>query len=277
MRALPYRSFSDGFVMVVRLWPARITRLISTPTMLTRDIKPVKVSYILAEKALNVSHFVCGLGRCWNLGSRSIMREMKKPESICVFGDSTAWGAWDFEKGGWVSRLWMDVGMRDPDYVEIYNLSISGGTTETILSRFASEARIRKADALLFQTGGNDSSYENSPENYLVPLEQFEKNIEDIISRAKGIAERTAFIGFKNCDESRTTPVSWCNFFYTNENIQRYNLVMKTVCERNDVPFLDVYGILEPSDLMDGLHPNESGHQKIFLEAKSFLTKLGWI
>ena len=33
-------------------------------------------------------------------------QDNKKIESICVFGDSTAWGAWDMEKGGWVNRLW---------------------------------------------------------------------------------------------------------------------------------------------------------------------------
>lgn len=171
----------------------------------------------------------------------------------------------------------MDVGMREPDYVEIYNLSVSGGTTETILERFESEARVRKAEALIFQSGGNDASYENSPGNYRVPLEAFEQNIEDIVARARNTTERIIFIGFKNCDESRTMPVSWCNFFYRNEDIQRYNSVMKSVCERNNVSFLDIYGLLEPLDLVDGLHPNETGHQKIFSAVRDFLRTQDWI
>src|SRR3972149_1795612 len=98
---------------------------------------------------------------------------MNKPKSICVFGDSVAWGAWDLEKGGWVSRLWFDTAKREgDDYVEIYNCSISGGTTNTILERFENEAKIRNADALIFQTGGNDTSYENKPGNYLVVPEK---------------------------------------------------------------------------------------------------------
>jgi len=41
------------------------------------------------------------------------------------------------EKGGWVNRLWLDVAKREEDdYVEIYNCSVSGGTTDTILERF---------------------------------------------------------------------------------------------------------------------------------------------
>jgi len=30
---------------------------------------------------------------------------MRLMATICVFGDSTAWGAWDLERGGWVNRL----------------------------------------------------------------------------------------------------------------------------------------------------------------------------
>ena len=58
---------------------------------------------------------------------------------------ATAWGAWDMEKGGWVNRLWLQVGKRKEAYVEIYNLSVSGGTTDTILERFENEANIRQS------------------------------------------------------------------------------------------------------------------------------------
>ncbi len=105
--------------------------------------------------------------------------------SICVFGDSTAWGAWDLEKGGWVNRLWFYVAKRTgKEYVEIYNQSISGGTTNTILARFEAEAKIRNADALIFQTGGNDASYEHTAGNYAVSTEKFKKNFEEIILKA---------------------------------------------------------------------------------------------
>ncbi len=106
--------------------------------------------------------------------------------SICIFGDSVSWGAWDLEKGGWANRLWFHTAKREGEnYVEIYNCSISGGTTETILERFESEAKIRNADALIFQTGGNDAAYEHTPGNYLVQPEKFRSNLEEIIKRAK--------------------------------------------------------------------------------------------
>ena len=202
---------------------------------------------------------------------------MKKPASICIFGDSTAWGAWDMEKGGWASRLWFDVAKREGDnYVEIYNCSVSGGTTDTILERFENEAKIRGCDAIIFQTGGNDAAYENTIGNYLVSPEKFKTNLEEIIKRAKKITDEIIFMDLKNCDESKTMPVPWIDIYYTNENIEKYSHIMKEVCENNDVDFFDIKP-LENNDFDDGLHPNASGHEKIFTQVKDFLTNKNWI
>jgi len=191
---------------------------------------------------------------------------MKKPESICIFGDSTAWGAWDMDKGGWVNRLWLHVGNRDEDYVEIYNTSISGGTTETILNRFENEAKARSADALVFQTGINDSSYYLESGELMVTAEKFRNNIQEMI----------IFMDLKNCDESKTVPVPWIDICYTNENIQKYTKIMEDVCKENGVLFMDIKP-LNNDDFDDGLHPNTEGHRKIFEQVKDFLTKNNWI
>lgn len=201
---------------------------------------------------------------------------MKYPESICIFGDSTAWGAWDMEKGGWVNRLWLHVGNRDENYVEIYNQSISGGNSETILERFESEARARNADAIIFQTGTNDASYKGVNGTCWIAPETFRHNLEEIIVRARKITDKIAFMDLKNCDESKTMPVSWVDIYYTNANIQKYSAIMEDVCAKNAVPFIEI-GLLENSDFDDGLHPNTQGHQKIFGDVKSFLEKEKWI
>ncbi len=196
---------------------------------------------------------------------------------ICIFGDSTAWGAWDREKGGWVNRLWLYAGEKTEGDCQIYNLSVSGGTTETILERFESEAKVREADALIFQSGGNDSYLvkKNGPNQ--IPPEQFKKNIEEIIKRAKNITPDIIFIGFKNVDETKTTPVSWKDIYYINSEIKKYNEEMKNVCRENNVPLLDIFGLLDKNDLADGLHPNAKGHEKIFERVKSFLEEHKWI
>ncbi|MFH0819496.1 MAG: GDSL-type esterase/lipase family protein [bacterium] len=196
--------------------------------------------------------------------------------SICIFGDSTAWGAWDLEKGGWVNRLWLFIAEKDLD-CDVYNLSISGGTSETILTRFEAEAKIREADALIFQTGGNDASREHQNGNHCVAPDKFKSNLKEIIKGAKNITDNIIFIGFKNCDESKTTPVSWRNIFYTNKDIETYNQIIKEVCEKNNILFLDIFGILNNGDFDDGLHPNATGHKKLFIKIRDFLIANKWI
>ena len=191
--------------------------------------------------------------------------------NICVFGDSTAWGAYDLEKGGWVNRLWLFFAKENQE-IDVYNLSISGGTTKTILDRFENEAKARNVDVLIFQGGGNDAAYEHVEGNYQISPEEFKNNLEKIIEKSKKITDKIIFISFKNVDEARTMPVSWCDFYYTNGNIKKYCEMMKNVCDENGVLFLDIFGILENDDLYDGLHPNAKGHEKIFQKVNDFLT-----
>jgi lysophospholipase L1-like esterase len=199
-------------------------------------------------------------------------------KSICVFGDSTAWGAWDMELGGWVNRLWLETAHRSGDEMcEVYNLSISGGTSRTILERFEAEARIREADALIFQTGGNDAYLTSRNGLNQIPLQEFEVNIQRMIERAKKITTNIICMGFKNVDESRTAPVFWKEIYYLNSEIKKYNERMKDICRKNDVLYLDIFGLLNNEDLEDGLHPNQNGHEKIFAKVKEFLVKERWI
>lgn len=200
---------------------------------------------------------------------------MKK--NICIFGDSTAWGAWDMEKGGWVNRLWLYAGEKTEGDCQIYNLSISGGTTGTILERFESEAKVREADSLIFQAGGNDSCLEGKNGPNRIPLDQFKKNLEEIIKRAKNITPNMIFIGFKNVDETKTMPVPWRDIYYVNAEIKKYDEAMRNVCRENSVPFLDIFGLLDNDNLEDGVHPNAKGHEKIFGKVKNFLEEYKWI
>ena len=193
-----------------------------------------------------------------------------------MFGDSTSWGAYDMEKGGWVNRLRLHCWEEDIDN-EIYNLSISGGTTEAILERFEREARSRKAQALIFQSGGNDATYvDGKPDNYMVAAEKFEKNIREIIAKAKTITDKMVFLDLKNCDESKTLPVYWGPYYISNANLRKYTNIMRSVCESEGVDCLDLEN-LENDEFEDGLHPNAAGHEKIYQQVRKFLEDKQWI
>jgi lysophospholipase L1-like esterase len=196
---------------------------------------------------------------------------------ICVFGDSTAWGAWDTEKGGWVERLWLDLakGSEGEDYFEVYNLSVSGGTSQTILERFENEAKIRNATSLIIQTGGNDSS-QNASGEFTIPIEKFRENIEEIILRAKKITSEVILIGGKDVYEKLANPVPWADAYYRLENIQKYNIVIKEACEKEGALYMEMPE-LEESDFADGVHLNPQGHEKVFIKVRGFLKENNWI
>jgi lysophospholipase L1-like esterase len=195
---------------------------------------------------------------------------------VCVFGDSTAWGAYDMEKGGWVERLKLFAFEESREETFVYNLGIAGGTSKGILGRFESEAHIREAEALVFQMGGNDSAYLKNSKEEMIPLDQFKSNVESIITKAKDMVgkKNIVFVGFKNCDESKTVPVHWCDWCYTNERIKTYNDALQQLCEKNEMIFVDLFGILSVDELADGLHPNTQGHEKIFRHAKEYIEPL---
>jgi len=190
---------------------------------------------------------------------------------ICVFGASSTWGAGDYDKGGWVNRLRLYIDKRTKeggDYIELYNLGISGNTTRDILKRFESEMKARNPDLIILSIGDNDSA--------LVPLEEFGKNIDKIVKLAKKQGKHDiVFIGTKPVNEKLTTPVKWdTSLSYTNEKLREYNKKNREIAEKHNILFLDLSGVIDPEeDLADGLHPNSKGHEKLYQKTKSFLER----
>lgn len=198
--------------------------------------------------------------------------------SICIFGASSTWGAWDKEMGGWVNRLRLFIDNNNFDDGLVYNLGVSGDTTEHLLKRFDAEAEARKPDIIIFSIGDNDSIDFKNKGNNLVFIEKFENNLMKLIDKAKKITSNILFLGLKPIDEKKTNPVLWDNdAFYKTANIEKYDKKLMEVANKNKVEYIRMYDVLEKNDLSDGLHLNESGHEKIFLEIKKFLIENKWI
>jgi len=184
---------------------------------------------------------------------------------ICIFGDSITWGFFDPEKGGWVQRLRSFIESSKEEDIEIYNLGIAGDNTEDLLKRFKSECEARLPNKILFGIGANDSQYILTKDNPRVPIKEFEENLESLISQAKKFTDDIIFVGLTPVEESKTKPIPWNKQkFYDNDNISKYNSVIKSVAEKYNLQFIDIEGVLGLDDLYDGLHPNSAGHQKIF-------------
>lgn len=199
---------------------------------------------------------------------------------ILIFGDSITWGAVDPEGMGWANRLQKYLYSKSDRDISVYNLGISGDTTEGLLKRFRVECEARKIDEslkIIFAIGTNDSRYINTKETPEVTEEKFVENLEWLINVAREFTDKIVFIGLISVDESKTSPIPWSpTKHYTSENISKYDSAIKSVCDKQNLPFMDMSGVISNERMPDGLHPDAEGHRKIFEKVKDELDKLGY-
>lgn len=192
-------------------------------------------------------------------------------QTICIFGDSITWGAVDPENGGWVAQLRCYFETNDDYDIAVYNQGISGDNTDDLLARFKVECAAREPQIIIFAIGINDSQYINFERIKGVSLEKFQNNLVELINQAKNFSSKIIFVGLTRIDQSSIPTIWGTEKFYDNNIIARYNSVVEKVSSDHKLPFVNLLDLLEASDLDDGLHPNSSGHKKMFLKIKEFL------
>ena len=178
---------------------------------------------------------------------------------ICIFGASITWGAYDPEASGWVNRLRLYFDNQNDSQVRVYNLGISGDKTADVLKRFDAEATARKPDKIILAVGTNDSPHNTYPTG--TKLSKFEKQYCQLITKSKKFTKDIVILGLTNVDDSN-------NKDYKNEHLEKYNNIIKNLAQKENLPFIDIFGILSIDEFADGLHPNAKGHQKIFEKVK---------
>lgn len=198
--------------------------------------------------------------------------------NIFAFGASITYGAWDIEKGGWVQRLRNYLESNRGREFLIYNLGISGDTSAMILDRFESDIKFRiderDKNVVIFSFGINDSIFLQKENKNMTDADVFKKNLEKLFKMALKYSNKIIFVGLTSVDEAQTSPVPWnTNIFYNNENISKYNDIIKDTCQKNDILFVDLYDKIDKDLLVDGLHPNPQGHQKMFEIIKDALIR----
>jgi lysophospholipase L1-like esterase len=209
--------------------------------------------------------------------------------NILFFGDSITWGAWDKE-GGWVARIkkFVDEKIIASDfeyYHDIYNVGISGDKTTDLLKRFDSEAKNRidedNETAIVFAIGVNDSQFVENEGNR-TPIEKFKTSLESLIEKARKFSNKIIFIGLFPIDDSKLTPTSWePTKSYKLEYVEEYDKVIKDVCAKEGIDFIDIYNEFIGKDyknlLIDGLHPTTDGHKQISKVVLEFLSDKKYI
>jgi lysophospholipase L1-like esterase len=180
---------------------------------------------------------------------------------ICIFGDSITEGYYDNEHSGWVNRL-KTILAND----KIYNLGISGDSTEDLLKRFDADIKGKNPEMIFFGIGTNDSIYLPAEKRNYVGFEKFKANLRSLVEKSRPFTNEIVFVGLTPVDESLTKPIPWqTEMCYTNEEIIKYNSAIRQICESEKLKFIDIFNEFEMNNykemLSDGLHPNESGHK----------------
>ena len=188
--------------------------------------------------------------------------------------------------GGWADRLksfCMEKSLSDEKFdYSVYNLGISGDNTDDLLKRFEFETkqRLYKEEEIvfIFAIGINDSQFIHSKNDFSVLANKFQKNIKQFTKSSKEISSKIIFIGLTPVDEFKTNPIPWSiDKSYKNEYIEKYNNIIKSICQKNNVYFIDIFNEFSKINykklLEDGLHPNSEGHQKMFEIVRDFLMK----
>lgn len=199
---------------------------------------------------------------------------------ICVFGASIAFGSGDKEFGGWQNHLKVWFANRGR-FQHVFNLAISGRTTNDIVKRFKCELLNRKSPdpnneiLALVSVPINDSRFVvgNGEIKQEVPEKVFKNNLQKIKNLADKYADRLIFLEMTKVVDDKTNP--WYVFddgiLWKNSIIQKYNKTLKEFCEKEKINFIPMFDLLNDEDLPDGLHPNSVGHRKMFERIKGFL------
>lgn len=180
---------------------------------------------------------------------------MKKDIVNILVGDSIAYGLGDNEFFGWYNRL------RKKDNTMLkqfyFNLSIPGQSSNEILKRFEIEFsnRFNNMDIfnILFAFGIKDALKWNNDMEY---IKVFEQNVIKLINIARQHTNNIYFLGLLDVDTAIRTE-------YDKDKVNQINKLLKNICYKSNVIFIEMNGVVNKSDLFDGLHPNEVGHEKI--------------
>ena len=198
---------------------------------------------------------------------------------LTVFGDSITFGKGDTLDQGWCGRLKKYFENKGGNH-RLYNLGISGDTTTGVLERFDVEAKARvrfkheeDRHIIIFSIGINDTVLYEKGTIPRIEINVFKNNIQELIDKSKSYTKEVLFIGLTPVDESLRTNRKGETL--SNKRIEEFNNAIKEICQKNDIPFLDMFQELSKSDfkklLNDGLHPNPEGHQKMHELIKNFL------
>lgn len=157
---------------------------------------------------------------------------------------------------------------------EIYNFAKSGATTQFVLDTFPEQIRQywRGGDAyIVVGVGGNNSKATGTPDNFVSTADQYIMEMSRLFDQLAKYG-KVIFVQNGWVDETKTNPkmnpFDGTKSYFTNARRVEFNKALKPLCAKMGVVYIEPD--LSPEAwqanylYVDGLHPNDAGHQLIF-------------
>ncbi|ODH01808.1 lipase [Nostoc sp. KVJ20] len=200
---------------------------------------------------------------------------MLKAVRICFVGDSFVNGTGDPECLGWTGRICANANKKGYD-ITYYNLGIRRDTSTDIAKRWLQEVSLRLPkeydDRVIFSFGLNDTIVENAKNR--VDFADSIKNACEILSEAQKLYP-VLMVG----------PAPYAEQEDTQRRQRTIDLSKQfaLICKELNVPYLDVFPILEKSNIWinevkanDGVHPQAGGYTEFAQIVENWDAWLNW-
>lgn len=201
-----------------------------------------------------------------------------QPGGIVMFGDSTT-----AERPGAIEKVYADR-VREAlqgsgSTLSVYNAGVGSNTTKNARDRFARDVLAHKPRVVVIQFGLNDAAvdvWKQPPATESrVSLTEYEQNLRWMITTLRGQQVKPVLM--------TTNPTCWTSKLrdlygkppyrpdevdgFDTPVLARYNEAVRRLAKELAVPLVDVHEAFTAKNadklLLDGMHPNDAGHQLI--------------
>ena len=214
------------------------------------------------------------------LPSPSPCAEATRALRIVAFGDSTTAPRKSVEKV-YADRLAEALG-KEGMAVEVINAGVPGNTTEHARKRFERDVMAREPDVVILQFGINDSAidvWKDPPATGpRVAKDRYQENLRHFVRALKARGVKVILMTPNPLRWSAKTKRLYGRPPYDPEApdgfegiLPTYRAAMRQIAKQEEVPLVDVFAAFEDYGkqkgrslddlLLDGMHPNDEGHQ----------------
>ncbi len=191
-----------------------------------------------------------------------------------IIGDSITYGIGDFKSGGYSTMFKNFIVNKDDSKIcnnLVHVVGFPGDTSNDILNKLDNilDSFIHDEfdNIIILSIGINDTQEFNG--NYKTSVNKYKSNIEIIAKKITDKGFSLIILGLTRIESDKK--FLWKpNKYYDNSVIFEYDTELEKLCRENKIKYIPMQDVLQKKDFIDGLHPNQNGHKKIFERIKEY-------